>query len=298
MGIEIRKNVVVDDKSFKEHLRAYSKIMGLAMGEVIRKQAGLFCMDMIEYTRPYSSEGDGSSKGAKERGQNLVASDIKHIFMPLEKASPAQVVAIGRYDVFKMWDKARWQGMGDAKGRKATWSRLQQTHAGGRAATFIESGDLGAMGALHSKLRTDGGHGPLMGYAKKAKNAFGIVQKAKDIEKYTKKKQKEVGVLKSAYWFAAENIKAKSRGPAWVKNPAGRSNSISEDAVDKPLHPEITVGNLIGLKGTKSSLVKTVLNRRALAMRSVMARQLEKDKIPLWKACADGKLPNPGAFFK
>jgi hypothetical protein len=297
MSIGIRHNIKVDDAVLMEHLEMYSRVMGLGMAEVIRKQSGLFCLDMIKYTRPFASEGDGNTSGAKRRGMDLVAAQIKHIFSPLAKANTKQIASIGRYDVFKMWEKERWQEYSDPKGRKARWADFQQKYATGKAPAFIDAGDMSTMGSVHKSLRSDGGHGPLKSWVASSKSAFAIVKKSKDIEKYIKSKQKDVGTLKSGYWFAAEAVKAKVTGASWFKQAQGRQYAIAEDGSAKVKAPEITVGNSIGKKGFNSSLLPNLMNRRGLSMRSEMARKFDRDGVALWKACADGKIPNPLSYF-
>jgi hypothetical protein len=295
MSVTANKGVTVDDSAFLAHLRDYSKVLGKSMAETIRKQAGLFCLDMIGYTRPFTSPGEGMTSGSKDKGFENVKKSVYHIFQPIERATSGQIASIGRYDVFKMWEKR--SGSGTAKGRKVRWTQFQKTHAGGTAPVFIEAGDQGTIGRIHSSLRQDNGRGSLKPSASHSKEPFAIVAKDKDIQSYIKKKQKDIGILKSAYYFAAVKIRSKVTSPAWVKQPEGVGNAIGEDKTDVPNLPEVTVGNTKGGKGTFNSLIRTAINRRAYAMREAMAAKLNKQKIPLWKATAQGKTANTSQFF-
>ena len=295
MAISANKGVTVDDSAFLAHLRDYSKVLGLSMAETIREQAGLFCVDMIGYTRPFTSPGEGMSSTSQDKGFENVKKSVYHIFQPVEKATSGQIAAIGRYDVFKMWEKR--SGGGAAKGRKVRWTQFQKTHAGGKAPVFIEAGDQATIGRIHTSLRQDNGRGSLKPSASHSKEPFAIVAKDKDIQSYIKKKQKDIGILKSAYYFAADKIRAKTTSPAWVKNPEGAGNAIGEDRTNVPNLPEVTVGNTKGGKGTFNSLIRTAINYRAYAMRIKMAARLNKEKIPLWLATAQGKTANTSQNF-
>jgi hypothetical protein len=295
MGISANEKVSVDDSAFLAHLRDYSKVLGLSMADTIRKQAGLFCLDMIGYTRPFTSPGEGMTSSSKAKGLENVKKSVYHIFQPIDRATSGQIAAIGRYDVFKMWEKRT--GSGSAKGRKVRWTQFQKSHGGGAAPVFIEAGDQATIGRIHTSLRQDDGRGSLKPSASHSKEPFAIVAKDKDIQAYIKQKQKDVGILKSAYYFAADKIRSKVTSPAWVKNPEGAGNAIGEDKTNVPNLPEVTVGNTKGGRGTFNSLIRTAINRRAYAMRVEMAARLNKEKVPLWLATAQGKTGNTSQYF-
>jgi hypothetical protein len=295
MGVSAGKGVVVDDSAFLAHLNDYSKVMGLSMASVIRKQAGLFCRDMVGFTRPFTTPGDGMSKASKEKGFQNVKDSVYHIFQPIDKATPGQIAAIGRIDVFKMWEKR--SGKSETKGRKLRWQQFQKTFGGGSAPAFIEAGDQTSIGRIHSSVRQDNGRGSLTPTARHAKQPFGIVAKDKDIQAYIRKKQKDVGILKSAYFFAAQRIKSDVTSPAWVKHPDGVGNAIGDDKTNVPNKPEVTVGNAKGGRGTFNSLIRSALNKRAYSMRVEMAAKMNKEKIPLWQATAQGKTSNTFQYF-
>ena len=296
MAIQVAKGVKVDDTEFMKHLDAYSKVMGKSMGEVAKQQAGLFCKDMINYSRPFASSrsaGDGATSGAKEHGQSNVEKSIRKIFRPLERATKSQIADLNKYDIFKQWNRRKGEtGQGMRK-----WKQFQPKFARGNHYAFIESGNIGAMGAIHSKLRTDNGHGSLTAEARSAKQPFAIVEKDSDIKKYIKEKQKHVGYLKSAYWHAAVKLGANITAPSWVKHSDGSSNAISLKEGEGTPAPAFTVGNTIGGRAGNSAFVRSAINHRAYAMRAVMAAKLNKDKVPLWLACAGGKVTSISTGF-
>lgn len=297
MTVTANKGVTVDDSALKAHLRDFAKVMGRELSEVIRDQAAAFCIDMINYTRPYESKGEGMAKPAFDKGVKNVRDSVFHIFRPLSRATSEQVAAIGRFDVFKMWEKRNGGSSDAGKAKKMRWTKFQQSFGGGKSVTFIAAGDMGALGAIHSKLRRDGGRGSLHDSAAKSADPYAIVSREKDVEAYAKLKAKDVGILKSAYYFAALRIKAKVKGAAWVKNPEGASNAISDDKTGAVLEPFVTVGNLKGRRGITDSLVQAAINHRAYAMRNAMARRLNKDKISLWQATANGSVGGTSSNF-
>jgi hypothetical protein len=295
MAIGVAKGVTVDDSAFIKHLEAYSKVMGKSLGEIARQQAGLFCKDMIGYSRPFdgNSIGSGGGSGAKSHGESNVANSIRKIFRPIDKATKAQIADLNRYDVFKMWNKRK----GETGQNKRAWKTFQPKFARGGSYTFIEPGALGAMGALHSRLRTDDGRGSLTSEARNAKQPFAIVAKDSDIQKYIKQKQKDVGYLKSAYYFASVRIGAKITAPAWVKHMSATQNTIGIAEGRNTPAPSYTVGNLIGRRAGNDAFVRAAINHRAFSMRTVMAAKLNKDKQKLWQACASGKVASIAEGF-
>lgn len=298
MATTARKGVKIDPSALHAHLVDFSKVLGKSLGEVCREQAGLFCLDMIRYSRPFTKPGDGAEKTAKDKGFDNVKKSLYHIFRPLELASREQVAALGSFDVFKKWEKRTGQlGGGGAKGKQMRWVDFQTKYGGGRPPKFIAAGDTSTMKSLHNSLRRGEGHGSLMGFAARAKEPFAIIEKEGDLKAYMKLKQKSVGKLKSAYYFAAQKIRSKANAPAWAKNSEGSSNAIGEDKLDTPMKPEVTVGNIIGGRGTFDSLIRAAISYRAYAMRAVMAAKLNKDKIPLWAACAQGKTTGTAKYF-
>jgi hypothetical protein len=291
------RNVVVDDTAFQAHLKDYSLVMGKSLGVVVKQQAGLFCKDMISFTRPFVSKdgGDGATGEAKKLGVTAVTASVFKVFQPLKNALPSDIANLGSYEVFKMWEKR--DSNFTAKGRKMRWTQFQDRfRTGGKAPAFID-GDKSAMERLHASLRLDGGKGGLIPTAKKSERPFAFVTKESEIASYARQKAKDVGTLKSAYWFAAQRISENIVVPAWAKQSAGASNAIADNKADKPMKPEVTVGNIIGNKLGNARFTQIALNRRAYAMRVAMIQELKKQKSNLWIATAQGKTANTAQYF-
>lgn len=298
--IKAGTNIVVDDTMLQAHLRDYAKVLGKSMETVLVEQAGLFCKDMVDYTPPLdgnpANTGRGNNLKAKQNGQDAIRRSVFKLIRPIEQAKPWMIADLGRMDVFRQWLKAK----SGAKANKARWEKFQTTYGRGNKMAFIEPGDLGAIGSLHTSQRADGGHGSLKSvHFHKGADAMAIARE-KDIEKYIKEKQKSVGKLKSAYYYAADRIGSKTAFPAWVKHPEGEAKAIHVKELSDPIKPSITVGNLIGrkvLKGWIDRAVQNALNHRAYAMRVAMAAKLNKEKTPLWVATAKGQTSGTSKYF-
>jgi hypothetical protein len=298
MGVTVRKGIEIDDSALIAHLHDYSLVLGKDMAEVIREQAGLFCQDMIKYSRPFAGKapGSGDKKTAKDTGDNNVMRSIRKIFRSVDQADPEMIASLGRYDVFKMWTKRKGETV-QGKGKAVRWERFKEKYGKGTSYAFIPPGSLGLMEQVHRKLRIDGGRGSLSPAARSAQKPFAIVAKDKDIERYTKRVQKDVGMLKSAYYHAAMLVRSKCAGASWVKHSEGRTNAIARDEGQKPNQPEMTVGNMIGKRAGNDRFVRMAISYRAYAMRVAMAARLNKEKTPLWLATAQGKTVNVSKFF-
>jgi len=286
MAIASRRNQDVDTAGLQAHLKDFIKIMGKEMGPTVKEQAGLFCKDMIGFTRPFatsSAGGTGGSREARNHGRKNIEFSVRKVFAPLDYATTQEVAAINRFDVFKLWSK-RNGGAGPST-HKIKWTQFQKTYGnGGKSVPYFEQGDLSGMKQYINGLRTDGGRGSLRNFAKREKGHFAIVQSEKDIERFIRMKDDNVGILKSAYWFASLQIGAKITAPAWAKDLQGQQNAIAKDDTQKEAAPEVTVGNTIGNKLGNERWTRLAIKSRAQKMRLQMAAVMNKKKIPLWEA--------------
>ena len=283
MAISANKGVEVDSSGLSAHLKDYIAVMGKSMSEVIRRQAALFCQDMIAYSRPFSgtSPGDGNTLPAKAHGAENVRKSIFKIFRPVDKATRSQIADLNSYDVFKLWNKRKGQTI-QGKGKQIRWQKFQQKFAVGNSYAFIGPGEISTMEKMHTNLRIDGGRGSLNSEARRSKQPFAIVAKESDINSYVRKKQKDVGFLKSAYWIAATQLGENIKAPAWVKHGEAASNAISIKLLSDPAAPAFVVGNKIGRRAGNSNFVQVAINHRAYSMRVEMAAKINKDKNKLW----------------
>ena len=290
MAIRSRVGVEVDTTGLQAHLQDYVKIMGKEMSVVIKQQAGLFCRDMISYTRPFGGKnagGTGLSRSALEYEKQNIKAQVEKVFRPIEKASPSDIANIGSYDVFKMWEQKM---LGSSSGLKhlTRWSYFQGVYGGNAfgATKYFSSGSVSQMNAYMNGLRTDNGRGNLARFVyAKNKGAFAIVQTQRDMDYLIKQKEEHIGILKSAYWFAAQRIGAKITVPAWAKRTQGDTNSIGVDNTKKSDGtPDVVVGNIIGNKLGNERWTRIAIKQRAFKMRNQMAAYMNKNKIPWWNA--------------
>jgi len=296
MAISVSKHVQLDDSNLVGHLHDFAKVLGKDLGEVVREQAGHFCMDLVKYTRPFTSAGKGLDGGSKKKGEENVRKAVFTIFRPLALATKQEIANTKSFEVFKMWTKERGQGKSSFSSQKQ-WEMFQARNPPGRSLTFVGS-DVNAMGKIHVKLRKFSGKGGLVDYAKKAKSPFGLARKERDMEKYAKQKARDVGSLKAGYWYAAQKIRAKEiKAPAWIKHTIGQSYAIGQDLIGQPMKPEALVGNLVGFRAMPRGLLKSAINYRMYAMRVKMAAELNKRKVPLWLATAQGLTTNTHSNF-
>lgn len=296
MRISPQKNIQIDASNLMGHLYDFSLTLGKDLGETIREQAGLFCVDLIKYTRPFKSAGRGMDGDAKLAGQENVRRAVFTVFQPLKNATKQQVADMKSFEVFKLWNKERGDKMSNKSAVKE-WANFQARNPARRTLTYVGS-DMSAMSKIHNKHRKFAGKGGLMDYAKKSKSAFAIVKREKDIEAYVKKKWQDVGSLKAGYWYAAQKIRAKEvKAPAWVKHTIGQSYAIGKDDIQQPMRPEAIIGNTVGFRSMPRGLLKTAINYRMYAMRVKIAAELNKKKIPLWLATAKGLTTNTQSYF-
>lgn len=297
MAIKPTKHVSLDASTLMAHLHDYSKVMGKELGETIREEAGHFCMDLVKYTRPFTSAGKGLDPGSKKKGEENVNMAMFKVFQPIANATKQQVADMRSFEVFKLWSKSQGAG-GSSMSKQKQWELFQARNPAKKTLLYVGS-DAGAMAKTHQKLRKYSGKGGLMDYAKKSNTAFAFVKKESDITKYAKQKLKDVGSLKSGYWFAAQKIRAKEiRAPAWIKNhQIGQSYAIGQDMIQQPMKPEVLVGHLFGFRAMPKGLLKAALSYRQYAMRVKMAQELNKRKVPLWLATAQGLTTNTQQHF-
>ena len=307
MAIKVARGIEVDDAAFLAHLHDFSKVMGKSMSEVIKNQAALFCKDMISWTPPFEGSakgkpGSGASGGAKKQGQENIAAQVQMIFRPLSQATPSQIAGLGDEAVFKKWRKASAEEYSYATTNSKKfipWATFKAKFGGNAYgnATFIPGGGLGSMTTFHNANRVDNGRGWLKSSAKKG-NVVAFVEKSNDVKAFVRLKQKAVGKLKAAYMTAGNKADGKVRFPAWVTHPEMDGNAINTDETSVPMKPSYTIGNKIGNKVNSRRFLYDVRNRRAFAMRSVMAAKMNKEKATLWEMTAKGSISGTRTGFQ
>lgn len=296
MRVSASKHVHLDADTLMAHLHDYAKVMGKDLGEVVREQAGHFCIDLVKYTRPFTSAGKGMDPGSKKKGEENVEKALSTVFRPVKFANKQQISDMRSFEVFKMWSKDN-SSKNDPRSKKQQWEALQNRYPAKRPITYVGN-DQAAMGKIHAKLRKYGGKGGLLDYAKKSKSPFAFVKKESDLKTYAKQKMKDIGSLKAGYWFAAQKIRAKEiKAPAWIKHTVGQQYAIGQDMISQPMKPEVLIGHIVGFRAMPRGLLRSAISYRQYAMRVKMAAELNKRKIPLWLATAQGLTTNTSKHF-
>jgi hypothetical protein len=134
--IKVKKGVIVNQQEFRQHLGAYITVMGGNAAKLLKKQARLFCDDMLDYTMPFAGGmgQDGRSKSAQKLGMAVVNSQIKNIFLPLQYVGAGEILQYGNEGVFSAWLRARkklsnpmipdW--LKDSSGMSSLWTKFQK----------------------------------------------------------------------------------------------------------------------------------------------------------------------------
>jgi hypothetical protein len=306
MAVKTTYGIQIDSTVLRKHLQDFALVMGRELGDVVKNQAALWCRDMIDYTPPFTSPGNGSDKGSFKIGAEKVAGQIKSIFKPIisrtDSASPSEIAAIGREDVFKMWTNGIRTGKADdyltRNHRKTKWSKFQQNYGSSNLGGTPRFTDRAGMKAFHDSMRSNNGRGAVKKSSINSGN-FIFVKDDSDIKWYIKQKQKNVGIMKSGYYFASEALKESVGFPAWVKHSEGTNEKIAVNEISKPMLPTVTVGNKIGniTQKVSASRVNFVTRLRAEKMRTQMKNELNRKKISLWDATMSGKISGTASFF-
>jgi len=302
-GVKFRAgtHVTVDATKFLTHLDDYAKVLGYSMADTIKKQAALFCYDMVRFTPPFSSDtpGDGQTLAARNHGRDNIKRSVFKLFRPLNLATKEQIADVNSFDVFKLWSKRK----GETKNPKLLrWTKFQPKFSRGNRILYIDT--PGQLAPLHATARGDGGRGPLKQiYRQKDSQPIAIVKNEKIIKDYIKSKIENVGALKSAWFHVAKNMNEDvSKFPAWVQNASGAANMILRNELGDAKMPTIEVGNTIGKRSMKKSsenFVQIALNYRAFAMRTAMAAKLNgmgdpMDAVKLWASTYNSGLLTGG----
>lgn len=299
--VVVLKGVIVNEQEFRQHLAAYCMIMGGEASKLIQKQARLFCEDMQAYVYPLEPDGqmgqDGISSSARFNGTNRVRSQIEGIFIPLAYVGAGQILKYGNEGVFTAWLGAKkkipepkipdWLLNGESYPGKGLWYKFQQWEYAKKQAGVASRIDLstyytGNIQGIHE--RTRGGtktstYFPLMKKAGERGKISVIGDTGAEILAYSKRVEKRVGELKSA-WYSASVGLGSIKSAAWIKgNQWGTGIQVNQ--LQDPTEPSVTVGNSKqGLHGRGRPATfdwyKYALYHRAYAMRVEMVNKLVK----------------------
>jgi hypothetical protein len=287
--IRVKKGVVVNMQEFRQHLGAYITAMGGNAAKLLKKQARLFCWDMLDYTMPWSGGMgmDGKSNAAKQSGQRRVKSQITSLFLPLRYVSAGEILQFGNEGVFHAWLRARktlsdpklpdWLLVHPYSSEGTTlWRRFQEWEFAQQGAVL--SGSLvdlstyygGRVADVHKRVR-GGDH--TAGYFDNMEAAITYGQRyvvdddGKMVSAYSKRVEAHVGRLKAGWYTAGSQLGSMKGVGQWIiGNQWG--TGVLDNRLGNSTLPSVTVGNKVqGLHRATKDGYRYALNHRAYSMR-------------------------------
>lgn len=295
-AITVKKGVVVNQQEFRQHLGAYILIMGGCAAKLLKKQARLFCDDMLDFTMPFAGGmgNDGRSSQARKVGTDVVESQIESIFLPLAYVKAGEILNYGHEGIFNAWLRAR-QSLPNPKlpdwllkhpysneGLSA-WTKFQnwkfaQDQASTAGGVDLSTYYTGNIKTIHEKSRggnKNSGYFDNMDMQATMGDKFVVDDKGEKVAAYIKRVQARVGELKAG-WFSAGSQIGKIKAGAWIRgNQWG--TGIVNNKLDNPGMPWIEVGNRVqGLHRATINGYELAINYRAYSMRVEMYEKLVK----------------------
>lgn len=295
--IKVKKGVIVNEQEFRQHLGAYIKVMGGNAAKLLKKQARLFCDDMLDYTMPW--EGgmgqDGRSRRAQLNGKDRVESQIKSIFLPLKFVGAGEILQHGSEGVFGAWLRARkklsnpmlpkWLINGD--NFPGLWKKFQKWDFAIAEAEISPGlinmqsyGNTSQIKSIHERERggnTTADYFKNMKAAAKFGTRYVIDDDGKEVQAYTKRVQAHVGRLKAGWFTVGSQLGRMKNVGYWVRGNQWNTGTLVDQLAD-PTRPAVTVGNKVqGLHRATKDGFRLALNYRAYSMREEIYQRLVKN---------------------
>jgi len=292
--VQVAKDVKVDYTQFAQHLAIYALVMRKSMARIIQHQAGLFAIDMCNFTPPFSGKTPSVNRGAEggfgskalKKGKDAVSRDVRKIFQPLHFAPAASVAANDNIGVFSAWarDKMKLPRVSDpgyvfqmisnrggiiGQGEFDYFKRIMGNTAKSRA-KFIMGANEATIKGIHEQRRGKPSY--------KVTETVGkyFVDDWKAVERYIRKVQTRVGKLKSG-WYAAGKKLRKMPTSSWIANQ-GANTSIYRPKLNGS-DPTITLGSTVGRNYSQGyHFMRYAMNHRAFAMRVAILKHLKDPK--------------------
>ena len=296
--ITVKKGVVTNEQQLRQTLGAYCMVMGGNAAKLLKKQARLFCDDMLDFTMPW--EGgmgqDGHSSRAQLNGKDRVQSQIKSIFLPLQFVGAGEVLQYGNEGVFLAWLRARkklsnpmlpkWLLGND--GMSSLWTKFQQWEFAQAEAAIspglvkLDTYNKGA-GIIKSTHERERGGTTTADYFKnmKAAGKFGtryvVDDDGKAVLAYSKRVEAHVGRLKAG-WYSVGSQLGKMKGVGyWIRGNQWNTGTLV-DHLGNSTVPSVTVGNKVqGLHRATRDGYKLAVSYRNYAMREEIYQKLVRN---------------------
>jgi len=296
--ITVRKGVVTNEQQLRQTLGAYCIVMGGKVANLLKKQARLFCDDMLDFTMPW--EGgmghDGRSARARLNGADRVQSQIKGIFLPLKFVGAGEILQYGNEGVFSAWLRARkklsnpmlpkWLKDGD--NFPGLWTKFQQWEFAQQEAAMspglvkLDTFNKGS-GVIKSIHERERGGNNTEDYFKnmKAASKFGTRYVVDDdgsaVKAYSKRVEAHVGRLKAGWYTAGSQLGRLKNVGYWIRGNQWNTGTLVNQ-LGNPTRPSVTVGNKVqGLHRATRDGYKLAINYRNYSMREEIYQKLVKN---------------------
>lgn len=297
--IKVKKGIVVNMQQFRQTIGAFVVAMGGKASKHIKRQARLFCEDMLDYTMPWSGGMgmDGKSRAAKAMGDRVVKGQIESIFLPLRYVSAGEILQFGNEGVFYAWLRAR-KTLSDPKlpdwllvhpySSEGTvlWNKFQQWEFAQQGAAMsagmvdLSNYRTNNIQGIHKRFRggnTTAGYFDNMEAAAVYGTTVVVDDDGSEIKSYIKRVQSHVGRLKAGWYTAGSKLGSMKGVGQWIiGNQWG--TGILDNRLDNFTTPSVTVGNKVqGLHRATRDGYFYALQHRAYSMRVELTNKLVKD---------------------
>ena len=267
--------------------------MRKSMARIVQHQAGLFAIDMCNFTPPFSGKTPSVNKGAEggfgskalKKGKDAVSRDVRKIFAPLHFAPAAGVAAQSNIGVFSAWARAKmklpqvsdpgyvFQMIQDRGGiiGQGEFDYFKRIMGNTRSSTakYILGTNEGRIKSIHEKRRGS----PSYKVYETSKTDKYFVDDMKVVERYIKKVQNRVGRLKSGWYYAGKKLR-KMPTSSWIANQ-GSNTSVYQPKLGGS-DPTIRIGSTIGRNYSQGyHFMRMAMNHRAFAMRVAILKHLQ-----------------------
>lgn len=293
--IVVKKGVVVNNQEFRQHLGAYLKVMGGSAAKLLKKQARLFCDDMLDYTMPWNGGmgQDGRSRRAQLEGMDRVESQISNIFLPLQYVGAGEILNYGNEGVFSAWLRSRkklanpmlpnWLKNGSnfpglwKKFQKWEFAKSQAELSDGRIKLDTFNKGSGVIKSLHVKARGGNTVPEYFEFMGRHSSKYVVDEDGKEVMAYIKKVQAHVGRLKAGWYTAGSQLGRLKNVGYWIRGNQWNTGIVM-DQLSNSTVPAITVGNTVqGLHRATRDGFRLALNYRAYSMREEIYQKLVKN---------------------
>ena len=297
-AITVKKGVVTNQQQLRQTLGAYCMVMGGKAAKLLKKQARLFCDDMLDFTMPFAGGmgHDGRSRQAQKLGMDVVRSQIKKIFLPLQFVGAGEILRYGNEGVFAAWLRSRkklpnpmlpkW--LLDNDGMSSLWTKFQQWEFA-QAEAAISPGYVkldtynkgsGVIKSTHERER-GGNTTPDYFTNMKAAGKFGtryvVDDDGKEVLAYSKRVEAHVGRLKAGWYTAGSQLGTLKGVGYWIRGNQWNTGILIDQLGNGAL-PSVTVGNKVqGLHRSTKDGYTLAISYRAYSMREEIYQKLVKN---------------------